>query len=108
MTTNVSPYQTVLHKYASNLIHEMNYWIWFKEDVWNANITKPVGFYLERDLRSVNQTVAMMHCSGEIHVFVDGIKVGRPWNNLPMNVPVFGFVGLDNLGTGRAGSFKLG
>ena len=36
-----------------------------------------------------------MHCSGEIRVFVDGIEVRRPWNNLPVNVPVFGFVGLD-------------
>ena len=108
LTTNVSPNQTVLQKYASSLIHEMNYWIWFNEIVWNVNVTKPVEFDLQRDLQSVNQTVAMMHCSGAIRVFVDGIEVGRPWNNLPMNVPVFGFVGLENLGTMRAGSFKLG
>ena len=106
MTTNVSPNQTVRNSYASNLIHQMNYWIWFNNYVWNFNILKPVGFHLERDLRSVNQTVAMMHCSGEIRVFVDDIEVGRPWNNLPVDVPVYGFVGLDNSGTG--GSFELG
>ena len=78
MTTNVSPNQTVHNSYASNLIHEMNYWIWFRADIWNFNVIKTVEFNLERDLRFVNQTVAMMHCSGEIRVFVDGIEIGRP------------------------------
>ena len=108
--TILQPDQAPLLHWLTNEIWERNYWEWFKQNVWNGGSGEPVEFNLEKDLKRANQTVAMVvHSNGELHILADGKDVGMPWNNLPVNVPMYGVVGLENFGTpDTQGSFELG
>jgi hypothetical protein len=87
------------------MIWNKNYWEWFAAHVWNGGDQIPVGFNVG-DL-NVNQTIAMaVDHNGELHVYTDGKDVGTPWNNLPVHVPLYGVIGLEN--SGNYSSYQLG
>ena len=81
--------------------------MWFGDHVWNNGNQKPVPPIGK--VQKTNQTLAMVvYPNGELHVFADGKNVGIPWQNLPVDVPLYGVVGLENKGPGSRGSYKLG
>jgi hypothetical protein len=89
------------------LIWNKNYWEWFAAHVWNGGDQVSVGFNIQGDL-TANQTMAMaVYPNGELHVYADGKDVGTPWKNLPVDLPLYGVIGLENLGVSY-GSFQLG
>ena len=107
--TTVQPAQQTLQEWLTNMIWAENYWVWFHDHVWNHGTQMLVGFGIESDLKSANQTLSMgIYPNGELHVFADGNDVGTPFQNLPTDIPIYGVVGLENYGPSTRGSFKLG
>ena len=89
-----------------------DYWVWFRSHVWNNGKQIGVLFNIEKSGGSnlkVDQTLGMaVFPNGDLHVYVDGRDVGMPWKNLPTDKPLYGVVGLENLGEQTRGNFKLG
>ena len=107
--TTVPPAQQTLPEWLTNEIWAANYWVWFHDNVWNNGVYKHVEFGIESQLKTANQTLAVgVYPSGELHVFADGKDVGTPFQNLPLDPPMYGVVGLENYGVSTRGSFRLG
>lgn len=101
--------QAPLPKYLTDETGNKDFWMWFGSNVWNGGAKKPVGFDIEKELTRPNQTLAMaVSLDGELHVFADGKDVGTPWQNLPVDIPMYGVVGLANNDPINGGKFQIG
>ena len=100
--TTIPPDQAQLYEWLTNAIYNPHFWVWYSSQVWNGGNQIAVEYDIQKDLQG-NHSLAMgVYPNGELHVFANGKDVGTPWRNVPVDVPVYGVVGLENA------SFKLG
>ena len=88
-------------------IYNKHFWVWFNGNVWNNDAYNQVGFDIGSGLVADQTTMAMgVYPNGELHAFANGKDVGTPFQNIPIDVQIYGALGLEN--NGVHGSFKLG
>ena len=104
--TTLTPDKAPLYKWLTNAIYDPHYWEWFSGHVWNGGNQKAVEYDIQNDVGNNHSLGMAVYPNGELHVFANGKDVGTPWQNLPLDLPLYGVVGLENFGI--YGSFKLG